>query len=121
MNDGQIGIFMSDGLQDRIGNRVISAQRDRPLACAHQFSDRALDLGKVLARRSPRIAQMQVPGIGKSIRRAQIDSQLRPLVGGIALQSLADLRRSSCRPTQIRRIHIQRNSNESWHLFAPVT
>src|SRR5258706_10288120 len=116
MNDRQLGIAPRKRFQDRISNRVVPTHRYWMLTPVQQFADRALNLRKIIASFFPRIAQPQIARVRECPNRAQVYSQLRPLVGSITAQSLANLRRCTSRSAQIRRVHIEWDSKQSWHV-----
>src|SRR5882672_4442381 len=96
---------------------MVPAQRYGTIASLKQIAHCALNFCKIFVNRVERIRQAQIARVGERARRAQIHSQFRPLVRSIIPQSCTDLRRRTRRSTEIRRIHIERNSDESRHVL----
>ena len=94
VEDGELRVAGAQGPEHGVGDRVVAAQGDRPVAALEQAADALLDQGPGLAAGG----QRQVAGIGQP---GEVLQGLGPGVAGIAVQGLADGGRRLGRPPQI--------------------
>src|SRR5580765_3901902 len=130
VKDGEPGMFLSECLYYRVGNRMIPAKRNRTLAGINQLPNRPFNFRKWVPHLWPVLPevgifvadlanagvlrQSQVSTILNHSSHTKIDPQLGPLIRSIASHRLADLRRPITRPAKIRRLPIKRDTYQRW-------
>src|ERR1700730_6674271 len=112
MDDGQVRVALSQGPEDWVCDRVISANRDGLFALSNGAMYSLLDCGK-----SNFIPQLQIATVRERSWRAHINTHLAPHVRRVAVHGLPDLRRSTCRSAHERRVRVEGNPYQSWHVL----
>ncbi len=94
VQDTELRMKPSHGPHDRVGDRMVAAERDRPASRLEQRADRLFDLRPRVRRGG---AERHVTRVAEGTVRAQIDPRLGPRVSRGRVQRLADHRRSGGR------------------------